>query len=301
MKTPPQNYSVISIISIGAYFCISLLLFSITNIGQSAEVIKTTLPNKVHVTAFYQQGEKNRSAILVIHGFLQTRNYLTVSGLSNSLTEDGYTVLAPTLSLGINHRQRSLPCDAIHTHTMQDDISEITFWVNWLAKKGHNKIMLVGHSYGSLQSLAYASQQPNPAVKKIIATSLVDVEHVIGKENVYHQIHLAREQIKKDKNSLNKYQLSYCKKFVSPAYVFLSYAKWTKTYLLKSLNEIKLPVEIILGSNDNRMGENWPKLVATNGASVTIIQGANHFFDAEHEFDLLENVQQSIENSTNSE
>ncbi len=274
---------------------IAIFVVSITKIGYTAEVIKATLPNKLHVTSLYHQGEQKRPAVLLVHGFLQTRNYQTVNSLSNSLADDGFTVLAPTLSLGVSLRQRSLACEAIHSHTMQDDINEISFWVSWLIAKGYEQIILVGHSYGSLQSLVYASGNPDPAVKKVIATSLVDVEHVLGKEHVLNQIKSARDDMKNNKLSLNEFQISYCKKFIAPPDVFLSYAEWTRERILKSLPKIQIPVDVILGDMDKRMGSSWPKLVEETGATITMVKGANHFFNDAHEFDLLDSVQSSIE------
>lgn len=295
MQKTARTINFKSVSQICALFSFGLILVCMPNIVDASEIIETKLPNKLHVTALYHQGEKNQPAVFITHGFLQTRNYLTVSSLSNSLIESGYTVLAPTLSLGISHRKRSLPCDAIHTHTMEDDVSEIAFWIDWLSKNQKNKIILIGHSYGSLQNIVYASKKPNPSVKGIIATSLVDVEHVLGVDQVYSQIKTAREQIKQDKTKLNNYKLSYCKKFVSPPRVFLSYSEWTKKRILSVMPHINIPVDVILGSKDKRMGGNWPKLITEKGARLIIIEGANHFFDAEHEFDLLETVQQSID------
>jgi len=296
MQATTRSINFIPIFQICVSLSFGLMLICLPNIGNTSEIIEKTLPNKLHVSALYHRGEKNQPAVFITHGFLQTRNYLTVSSLSNSLIESGYTVLAPTLSLGISRRQRSLPCDAIHTHTMKDDVNEIAFWIDWLNKNQKNKIILVGHSYGSLQNLVYASKQPNPAVKGIIATSLVDVEHVLGVEQVYSQIKIAHKQLKQDKTKLHNYKLSYCKNFVSPPGVFLSYSEWTKKRILNAMPRINIPVEVILGSKDKRMGGNWPKLIKEKGATLIIIDGANHFFDAEHEFDLLEMVQQSINN-----
>jgi len=284
--------------SSGHYWVLLILgfiLFAIPNIGTTGEVVKSILPNKIKVTAFYHQGNEKSPAILLVHGFLQTRNYQTVTSLSNSLADEEYTVLTPTLSLGISLRQRSLACEAIHVHTMQSDVKEISYWVNWLVEKGHKEIILVGHSYGSLQVIVYASGKSNPAVKKIIATSLVDAEHVLGKENLYRQIKSARRDIKKDKTALQEFQISYCKKFVAPPKVFLSYAEWTKENILKSLKDIKVPTEVILGSNDARMAPEWPSNIKNTGTTVSMVKDANHFFSSAQEFDLFDGVQSSID------
>ncbi len=284
-----------SLRTLGRASALSVLIgFNLLGAPIFAQAIEAKLDNGRTVTAEFHEGEPGRQAVLLLHGLLQTRNYLTVNSLSNSLAEFGFTVLAPTLSLGINRRNKSLACEAIHTHTMEQDVDEIGFWVNWLETKGHSTIVLVGHSYGSLQILVYAVGQPSKSVKRIVATSLVDVEHVVGSEAIQRQIEIARQRLEENPQGLDEYKISYCKKYIAPPQAYLSYAEWTKIRILRKLKDISIPVEIILGSKDNRMGEDWPELIGRSGAKLTIVNDANHFFDAEFEFDLFERVQQSI-------
>lgn len=256
----------------------------------SASIEVATLPSGYIATAEYQNSKSKLPAVVVLHGFLSTRNFLTVSSLVDSLTNEGYTVLAPNLSLGVNNRQASLACEAIHTHSINDDIAEIKFWVKWLEDHGHNDIVLLGHSYGSLHGLLYAVGNNDPAVKMLIAASLVDVDHDISSEVIKSQITSARALLAKHDNSLREYQVSYCRKYVAPPEAFLSYATWSREKILKTISLAKIPVEVILGSDDKRMGKDWPKLLKNSGVTVNVIQGANHFFYNEQEFDLQESV-----------
>ena len=263
-----------------------------------AGVVSTSLPGGLKVSAEYRVGEPKLPAVLLVHGFLQTRNYLTVAGLVNGLADAGYTVLAPTLSLGVQARKRSLACEAIHTHSMQDDVAEIDFWVKWLVKQGHNQVILVGHSFGSLQSLVYLDKKPHPAVKQLIATSLITLENSMGHQaELQQQVRKAREAASRGDNNLDDYALSFCNKYPSPAKAYLSYAEWSKERILNLLVRTRVPVEVIVGGSDKRMGTDWKSLMIDKGARVTTIPGANHFFDAAHEFDLLETVEKSIRKS----
>jgi pimeloyl-ACP methyl ester carboxylesterase len=272
-----------------ALFFTALLILSFSTAARSS-VEEATLPNGLIVSAEYRQGNNDKPAILLLHGLLSTRNFLTVSSLTSALADDGYTVLAPNLSLGVSRRKVSLACEAIHTHTMQDDLAEIDFWVKWLVKHGHHYIVLVGHSYGSLHGLLYTLKYKNSAVKKLIATSLVDVEHVVGEQLSQSQIKMARDMVARNDNSLKAFQLSYCKKYVAPPKAFLSYAIWSKQRILDAISKTKVPVAVILGSADTRMGNGWPNMLKNSGVKVQIIKGANHFFHNEQEFDLLDNV-----------
>jgi alpha/beta superfamily hydrolase len=48
---------------------------------------------------------------------------------------------------------------------------------------------------------------------------------------------------------------------------------------------------VIVGSADNRLEINWVDQMKKTHAQVIIIDGANHFFDQTHEFDLLDQVE----------
>ena len=50
-----------------------------------------------------------------------------------------------------------------------------------------------------------------------------------------------------------------------------------------------------MGSKDNRFTEGWKAKLAERGLSIVSIEGANHFFDREHEFDLLDEVQRLLD------
>lgn len=267
-----------------------LLLLYLTGTSAFAQSIEETLPSGIVATANFHSADTARPAILLLHGFLQTPNYQTTTSLADAMVDANYTLLAPTLSLGINKRRKSLPCEALHLHTMPQDVAEVTFWIDWLASKGYKDIIIVGHSYGSLQAVVYAAGTPNAAVKKIIATSLVDFDHTTDEKDIRAQIMRARAAVQKGNTEPLSFALSYCKQYVAPATAFLSYAEWSKARILKALATTKIPLDVVLGSNDSRMDKRWPELLEANHARVSIISGANHFFDAEYEFDLIDRV-----------
>ena len=94
-----------------------------------AEIIELETAEKRISQATFLQGDNDASPLLILHGFLQTREFSTVNRLVNSLNESGYTVLAPTLTLGISRRKQSLACEAIHTHSVEKDTAEIAQWI----------------------------------------------------------------------------------------------------------------------------------------------------------------------------
>ena len=269
-----------------------LMLMNITEANE--QIISARLADNKTVTAEFRSGESGSPAVLIVHGFLQTRNYLTVSTIAESAAEAGYTVLTPTLSLGVSERKKSLQCEAIHVHSFEEDIAEIDYWVKWLEKKGHRKIVVIGHSFGSLQLLGYLLNHSSSSVTQFIATSLLDASRERSTEKLQAYLLDARNRVKNADKSLGEYALSYCKKYVSPASAYLSYAEWSRKRILNSVKKADIPITVILGSKDKRLDPDWQKELKTYGAKVIMINGANHFFAADHEFDLLETVQKLL-------
>lgn len=260
-------------------------------------IIAAKLPNGLTVTAEYRAGKTHAPAALILHGFLQTRNSITLATLANSASDAGYAVLMPTLSLGISERKQSLPCDAIHTQHMEDDIDEIAFWVNWLVQQGHPDIVLIGHSFGSLQLLAYLQTHPDRKVGRFIATSLLDLSKDTPPDAQQGLVQQAEQRVAKRDQSLGIYSLSHCTQYLTPADAFLSYATWSRERILSALRNTAVPVTVILGSKDRRLDADWPPSLRAANTEVIMIKGANHFFAADQEFDLLDTVHHLLENA----
>ena len=155
--------------------CLTVALVWGGTVPVRAATISQVLPNGRSGLADYRPGEAGRPAVLVVHGFLQTFNFSTIAALVNDLADQGYTVLAPTLTLGIDGRSASLACDAIHTHTEVGEAEEVAAWVAWLRARGYADIALIGHSSGALTVLDYAAHA-DTAVRKVIAASLTSLD-----------------------------------------------------------------------------------------------------------------------------
>ncbi|MDH5378990.1 MAG: alpha/beta hydrolase [Gammaproteobacteria bacterium] len=279
---------------------LALLWFGAISTQAIAETVELQLSNKarLELTADYKKGDINKPAVLILHGFLQTRNFLTIASLAESVSSTGHAVLSPTLSLGVSNRIKSLACEAVHTHSMESDLKEIDLWVNWLQKKGYKKVILVGHSFGSLQLLHYANSYSSKNIDRLVMASLIDTEYAVGSDEYKSQLDVARKNAKTNPASLGEYKISYCKKYPTPHSAFFSYARWTGAEILKSLKSVKVPAHVILGSSDTRMGKQWPDQLKQSGIKIEMIKGANHFFDKQHEFDLSDLVETIITNES---
>jgi pimeloyl-ACP methyl ester carboxylesterase len=264
------------------------LLFLLLLLPQAAaaERARIELGNGLTAQAEYLSGKPTLPAVLVLHGFLQTHDFPTVATLARGLNDSGYTVLAPTLSLGVPNRKQSLACEAVHRHSLDEDLDEIDRWVKWLASRGHRQIVLIGHSFGSMQLLAYLAGKPDPAVRGYIAASLTETQ--IGPTSRAELIERLEDAVARGDHKLVNQPISYCKKYPSNPAALLSYVRWDQARLVKALNAYKGHKLLIMGDADVMIGRKWLSTLQESRTPMAIVKGAGHFMDGENEFDLLE-------------
>lgn len=289
----PAGYLINSPLGIAA-----LLFLLCPSLPASAAPVEVKLPTGITASANFQSGLASKPAVLLLHGFLQTYHSPPMSSLASNLASKGYTVLNPTISLGINLRNQSMACEAVHTHTMTEDVAEVAYWVNWLSNKGYKNIVLVGFSSsGNLQTLLLNAQGAHPSVRKAILVSLTSsLSDSAERQRVSIESDAKRQA---EKKAIGIYSLGYCKKnFAATASSYLSYAQYDESRVLELVRQTPVPTEIILGSADTILPANWPsqiKALQTKNR-VTVIDNANHFFDATNEFDLAEVVENILKN-----
>lgn len=253
-----------------------------------AEAVQMEVRSGIRAGAEYLHGQPAKPAVLLLHGFLQTHNFPTLASLARGLHDAGYTTLTPTLSLGIPGRKQSLACEALHRHTLEDDVSEIALWVNWLKSHGHRDIVLAGHSFGSMQLLAYLSGKYDPAIRGYVGASLVETQ--MGEQPRARLIESLKKKIKQDDRGPVSGRLSFCKKFFATPSSLLSYARWDQSRTLAALRAYHGEKLLIMGGADDRLGHRWLKTLKDTGVRLIVVEGASHFLDGEHEFDLLDGV-----------
>jgi len=269
------------------------LLMSVCPAVAHAAIVEQEMRPMITANAEYLVGERGKPAVLLLHGFLQTREFPTVATLARGLHDAGYTVLAPTLSLGIPSRTQSLACAAVHKHSLDEDVAEIGRWVNWLKSRVHWTIVLFGHSFGSFQLLAYISAKPDAAVKGYIGASLIDVQ--IGSASRPDLIAQLENRVRSGQRALVNQTLSYCNKYTSTPEGLLSYVRWDQARLLATLKQSPVGVKLIMGDADTTIGPGWLKALQHVQIPMVVVRGANHFMDGEHEFDLLEHSLEFLE------
>ena len=250
-------------------------------------------PLNLTAQAQYVEGDPNKPAILIVHGFLTTNQFHTVVSMAQGFQEEGYSVLTPTLTLGINARKQSVKCNSIHTHTLEDDITEIEEWIKWLEMQGKKEIVVIGHSSGSQELLSMLHNKTQPSVKLAIFTSLF---YLNGPElgTIQKELDFAKKALANNNLRPHKYSFLFCKNdYYATPQSFLSYHKLTREYVLQELKKLSIPHYTIMGQADKRyqsVGLNWLDELKETGTNLVVIEGANHFFSSEYEFDLQETL-----------
>ena len=258
--------------------------------------LTVSLPNNVTANADYRTGEAEKPVVFLLHGFMATHNLNIIQIMADELESQGYSVIAPTLSLKINNRHSGANCDAVHTHTMESDIEEIAWWVDWLKSKNYKDIVMAGFSTGGLQVAIYLSRNNPDVIKKAV---LVSPAYLAGspfpQAEEKADIATAKNMLAKSENQLHEFHLSYCKgNFIAPPKVFLSYKEWTDARLLEVVQKIKVPRIAIIGGEDHRFGTKLSRQFKKIDLPVIIISGANHFFDSPYEFDFLDQFTREV-------
>jgi len=280
------------------YILIFLFVFlSYFVVSVNAEQISIKLKNSLYGLAEYTIGDKDKPAVFIMHGILQTHRFSTVQRLGDYLSELGYTTLRPTISLGIDSRKRGLDCEAIHTHNMNNDIDEIEQWVNWILEKTNKPLILIGHSLGGNQLLAYLKRHKysKPQIKKVMMISLAYFGDRPNSKATQKDIDRAYQELKENKMGLSSYGFTYCEKYLSTPADYISYFKWSKKHTTIEASKIKANLTLLFGSKDKRVDINWADNLKALGFDVHIIDGANHFFNDEHEFDMLDFFEENID------
>lgn len=269
-------------------FYLLFLLLSVCPAIAHAAIAQQEMRANIPATADYLPGEQGKPAVLLLHGFLQTREFSTVATLARGLHDAGYTVLVPTLSLNVPNRSRSLACEAVHHHSLDQDVDEIAQWVRWLKSRGHGSIVLVGHSFGSMQLLAYLAHHPDPAVKGYIGASLIEAQ--IGTAARAELVAHLEGRVRAGQRALVTRSLSFCKKYTSTPDGMLSYVRWDQARVLDALKHSPVEARLIMGDADQMLGHGWLKALQHVQTQMVIVHGASHFMDGQHEFDLLDHT-----------
>jgi len=281
----------------------SLILLALLSllVSARAEMVRYKLPSSGLVAmAEYVPGDTRRPAVLILHGLLTTYRFHTVQAMKEAATELGFGVLTPNLTYAISQRRESMLCTSLHRHTLDTAAAEIHDWIDWLRKQGYPSVILVGHSAASQLFLYALRQKAREDVRGLVLTSLF---YLNGPELGTRQEELARAKtlVEQGETAPQKWHWVFCRgNFYATPQSYLSYMKLTRPFILQALGEIsaRIPTYIIMGGADKRYQRTGREILdqyRQSGAHVVIIDGANHFFSSEYEFDLQDKLSEILQ------
>lgn len=271
------------------FFTILMLLLAHSHV--QAEQLWQKLPNGLNATAGYAAPKDNKPIVLIMHPFLQTSNFSVVANLSETLVDEGYGVFMPTLTLGIDSRTQSKPCEAIHTESFADKAEELAFWIAWLQKNHKHKIIVLGHSSGASLLIRLLSGKPDLSVARAILLSPVHYGFPGGAGmNPPEREQALKDQQAGKKDDLVQYKISFCDNYTTPRSVYLDITSNTEEVINAQLATIKIPTSIIYGSKDDALNPSWRDYLNQSNHSITVVPDGNHFFSGTAEFDMHDAV-----------
>ncbi|MGM0554562.1 MAG: alpha/beta hydrolase [Pseudomonadota bacterium] len=258
-------------------------------------IVTLAMPTGDSGEAAYWAGDPDMPSVLILHGFLQTHQFPTVRRLALALADAGFSVLTPTLTLGIDRRTASLPCEAVHTHSMPQTRDEIEIWADWLRTASGQPPVLIGHSAGSINLLAYLADAAPDTVAHAIFISVTYFGHGEAAFESPEHAARARAALARSDTGLTAFALGFCRQYTTTPAAYLSYYDWDRSRTDLALGTTRVPSTLIAGSADDRIDLEWIETLRRHSVEVRIVEGANHFFDRFHEFDLLDEIEQVLE------
>nr|WP_156000797.1 alpha/beta fold hydrolase [Thioalkalivibrio sp. ALJT] len=256
--------------------------------------VMVEMPGGLLAQGSYWAGAPDMPAVMIQHGFLQTHEFHTVRNLALALATTGFHVLTPTLTLGVDRRASSLPCEAVHAHNLDQTREEVRVWTDWLHAAAGRSPVLIGHSAGNMNLLAYLEDAPADHVAHAIFISVTFFgSGEVAFESPKHA-ERARVALDRGEQGLKELALGFCRQYTTTPAAYLSYYDWDRPRTEQALRTANVPSTLIAGGADNRIDLDWIETIQRHGAEVRVIDGANHFYDELHEFELMEEIEQVL-------
>lgn len=240
------------------------------------------------------EGKESASqVILILHGLLGHNQGAIVRTFQTGFLKNGWTSLAPNLSLEIDDRHGNFDCATPHRHRLIDAVDELGAWMTWLKARGVRRVILVGHSLAANQVMAFASGRGDPSIAGIIllAPSTQGYERVVSIYETRYKIELApllsraRELVGKGQGDtvLEPVDFIFCPQTaVGAASFFDFYGDGNPVRDLPAmLQKVETPIMIIAASKDDRQPdliERVMPFVDDKRVYLSIVDGAGHFF-----------------------
>lgn len=225
--------------------------------------------------------------LLLTHGTLAHNKMELIATLQELLVDAGISTLAINLSLGVDNRESAMyDCTIPARHHMEDAITEIEAWQQWLDTEGAGPRWLMGHSRGGNQTAQYTLAYPQRVAGQILlAPATWDYNATLSgyAENYGEDIGALLKQAATlpPDALLTDASILYCQGSGASASALLSYYANNPAYDTPTvLKETQTPTLVIAGTLDQVVSDLPEKMaeVTTDNIEFIEIQDADHFF-----------------------
>lgn len=289
-------------------------------------LVRISTQDGIYLHGYYVPSEEKKVAVLNIHGMygnFYEVNYVSV--LADELEKNRVVFLT------VNTRGNGKDTDfdtvdgkikriGSRYELLEEAHIDITGWINFLINEGYSKIVLIGHSAGTLKIVRYLFEgELKDKVSKLILLAPIDAlgaRIANGRSDIAEFLKKAQEKVNKGRGE----------ELITPEFdhdvlsyqTFISWYKqdnlsrmfefFNKDYDFPLLKKIKIPTKIIVGSKDKFFHPSNPEhlkeameILLKNIPNVTgmIIENTDHCF-VSHENDLVNEIKGFILSNTGS-
>lgn len=105
----------------------------------------------------------NTPIVVIIHDAQSHKDAEPIRRLRQALVERGVSVIAPTLTLGVDRRAGAIDCRQVQGRTLADMVPEVEDWVNYARTTGTRKVFVAGIGMGANLVARYLMVAPTVA------------------------------------------------------------------------------------------------------------------------------------------
>lgn len=271
------------------------------------ELVQTETPDNLILSGLYSEGDKEKEAVILVHGFTSDfYSHKFFHTIQKTFHEKGIA------SVAIQNRGTGLYTeflkkgrnDAVYIGSYYEKLEEahldITGWINFLKDKGYSKIVLAGHSLGTIKAVRYLFEGEHvDMVSRLILLAPFDKNSYLQKKSGDEwkkHVEIAKQKIAEGKeeetipNTFDDFPMTY-RTFYSwyldsdLSNMFDFYRG--DSYNFPTLNKIDIPVQIIVGDSDDFFYiepfstlESTKKILEENikNLDLKIVEGSGHTF-----------------------
>lgn len=290
----------------GTKFISIALMFSLTILQTAVAETVSLDSNGLTLRADWETvDELMDEAVLLLHGTMAHKDMEIIQTLQDGLFENGVNTLAISLSLGLEQRTGMLPCEGTHIHQHANAGKELALWVEWLQRKGIEKIWLLGHSRGGNQVTSFVLTHP-AKISGLILVAPPSVDSADLAKN-YQQHYgksldslLVLAQMQSANGSgqaLESTGFLHCDSSSVSPQSFLSYYRDANLNTAQLLERINLPVLVVSGTEDAISPDIGRAAAQLNQSNIRllVVDGADHFFRDLYADDIVDAIVERME------